>query len=267
MELPSQPDLRQLGDGYNTFNQWGADKRGDRRPRDYGDDGSLSGINTGNNIPCPSRSPPEPDPQGEELFPRNSFVNRRTPQAVMGLPETHSEVSSRKERIQLLASSEEDCKVEVITRTPPVKRQRFGNRQIPMITCSKQFEEDDSRQKSEVGKTNENPDQMPFWSFEEKEAEEYSRSLECQSYLKDNPTSRRECQTIGLALADSCHDSATNKILTNASHLPVHHNLVSLRTSDFDQYTVDKEEASVTEIEPAKVEHNAGKWNNTYSVQ
>lgn len=315
MELPSQPDLWQLHDRDNTFNPWGAGKRGDWRPRDYGDDGSLSGFNSGNNIPGPSRTSPEPEPQGKELFPRNGFVNRANPQAVMGLPETHSEISSRKEMIQLLASSKENCKAETIIHTPPVKRWRFGNLQIPIITCSKQSEEDDSGQKSEVGKTNENPAKMHFWSFEEKkeiteeikvnnnsareitekfefnsalfggvaesscdkvcenrqkEIEEYSRSLECQSYLKEKPTSRKESQKTSLVLADSCHDSAANEILTNGSHLPLHHTLVSVRTSDFDQNTEDKEKASAVETEPAKVEHvchNAGKWNNIYGVQ
>lgn len=300
MELTSQPDLRRLRDRDNTVKQWGADKRGDWRPRDYGDVGSLSGFNSGNNIPGLSRTPPEPDPKGDEFFPRNGFINRGNSQAVMGSPEPQSEISSRKDRNQLLASSGKDWKAEALTPTPPVKRRRFCNPQLPVITCSKQFEEGDSGQKCEVGKTNGNPDKVPFWSFEKKterseerishgeipeileahgvpesgcdgtcengqsETEESSRSLEYQGYLKEMRTPWRQSQKISLVLADPCHGSATNKTLTNGSHLPVHHMLVSLGTSDFDQSAEDERDASVVDREPAEREHvgrNSGKWN------
>lgn len=293
MELPSQPDLWQLYDRDNTFNPWGAGKRGERGPRDYGDDGSLSGFNSGNTIPDPTRTPLEPNPQGEELFPRNGSVNRGNPQAVMGLPETHREISSRKEGIQVLATSEEDCKAETIIHAPPVKRWRFGNLQIPIITCAKQFEEDG--QKSDAGKANEEKREITeeievdqksagertqkfelnaacFGGVAESSCDKvrengqkeigYSRSLEYQSYLNEKPTSRKESHKTSPVLAGSWHDSAANE-----SHLPVHHKLASVSTSETDQ---DKEKASAMEIEPAKVEHvwhNAGKWNNSYSVQ
>ncbi|KAK3567699.1 hypothetical protein QTP86_021632 [Hemibagrus guttatus] len=299
MALTSQPDLRQLHDRDNTVNQWGVDKQGDWRPRDYGH-GSLSGFNSGNNIPGPSRSSPEPDPQEEELLARNGFVNRGTLQAVMG-PKTHGRISSRKERIQPLASAEEGYNAEVITHSPPVKRWRFGNLQIPIISCSKQFKEDDFGQKCEVVKANENIDKVQFWNFKEKtaiteelaveqnsyeevkgkiefnsglfggvvkdiscdqacgneheETEEDSRSLEYDRYWKETPTSRNMSQKISLILAGSNHASATNKILTYGSHLTVHHTLGSLRTSDSDKCTEDKEKASAVHTESAKVQH------------
>lgn len=289
MELPSQPDLRQLHDRDNTVNQWGVDKQGDWGPGDYGD-GSLSGFNSGNNIPGPSRSPPEPDPQGEELLARNGF-NRGTLQAVMG-PKTHGNISSRKERIQPLASVEEEYNAEVIAHSPPVKRWRFGNLQMPIITCSEQFKEDDSGQKCEGVKANDkmqfkektitedvDVEQNPYRGVREKtefnsglfcggvediscdkacEHEEDSRSLEYDRYLKETPTSRN---IISLVLPDSNHDSATNKTLMYGSHLPVHHTGGSLRTSDF-LCKEDKEEASAVQTESAKEEdigHHAGK--------
>lgn len=258
----------------------------------------------------PSKTLQEPDLQGDELFTRNGFIIRGNPHAVMGFPEACSEISSRKERIQVLASSEEDCKAKAITRTPPVKRWRFGNLHIPIITCLNLFQEDEME--SGVGKTNENPEEMPFWSFEKKtgtteeteddqnsyrevtekfefnsvlfgggvkesicdhvcenEKQEYSKSPKCQSYLQEMST-KRESQTVSLIVADSCHGSTTDKILTNGSHLPVHQTLVSLSTSDLNQYTEDKENGSVVETEQAQVEDvcfNAGKWNNTYTVQ
>lgn len=278
MELASQPDLRQLNDSdNNTFKPRGAAQQGDWRPSDYGDVGSLSGFNSGNNIPGLCRTPPEPYPQGYEPFPRNSFIHRGNPLAVMGLPGPHSETSGRKERNQLLVSCEGDWEAERVT--PPVKRWRFGNLQIPIITCSKQFEEKDTRLKCELGKPNEKPG---VWSFDKEteitdetdvnqncykeitekfefnsdlfggvtesrcdevcengqnEIGEYSRSPEFQGYLKEMP------------------------ILT--SHLPDHPTLVSISTGDFDQYTEDKQKASMLEREPAKVEddvdHSAGK--------
>lgn len=300
-ELPSQPGLQQLHDGDNTFSPWGRDKRVDCRPRDHGDVDSLTGFNSRNNIL---------DPQGDELFHRNGFVNRGNPQAFMGLPEPHSESSSTKEGIKVLASREKGCKAEAVNHTPPMKRWRFGNLRVPVITCSTQFEEEDSELMNKVGKTNENPDTMPFWSFEENteirderevnqdsygettekfefnsvlfrgvtessgdvckngqnEAEQYSRLLEDQSYLKEMLISRRESQEISLVLSNSCHHSATSKMLTHGSHLPVPYTLVSLRTSDFHQFTEDKEEASTVERGPAEVEHvcySAGRSSNT----
>lgn len=184
MEFPSQPDLWQLHDGENTFSQWGADKQGDWRPSDREDDCSLSGFNSGDNNSAPSSTPSEPDPQGDQLFPRNDFINRGSPQAVPGLPEAHSKIPCRKENIQLLASSDENGKAEAITRTPPVKRRRFGTLNIPKTTCLKQFEGDDIEQKSEVGKTNENPNKMPFWSFD-KGAETTEKTEVEQNFYKE----------------------------------------------------------------------------------
>lgn len=306
MKRPSRPDLQQLHEKDNTLKQWGAEIQGDWRPRDFEDDGNLSGFNPGNNIPSPSKSPPEPNPLREELLHRNDFVNRGTLQAVMGLPKTHSRISGRKERIQVIASLEEGNKAEAITQTPPVKRWRFDNLHLPITTCSRRFEKDDSGQKSDIVKANEYLEKMQFKvktalteeikvdliSYGEvtgkfkyhsglfegfvkdsscdkvcenyyQELDEDPRSLECHRHLKEKPTSRTVRQNISLVLADSCHDSGTNKILTYGSHLPVHHTLGSLRTSDSDQGTGDKEQASAVETESDKVEivcHRAGKW-------
>lgn len=269
MELPSQHDLQLLHDRDNRFNQWGADTQGDWRPRDYGDDGSMSEFNRGNNIRGPSRTLPQPDPQGEQLFTMDGFINRGNPQAVVGLPEECSDIFSKKEEIQFLASSKD----EAITHTSPVKRLRFGHFQFPIVIYSKQFEGNNSGQKRKGGETNDTPEKMQVWSFEEKpeiteerendqnsegeitkefEIEEGSRSLEDQSYLKDMPLFHKENQKICIFSAD-CHDLAANRTLTNKSHLPVHHTSVSVITSNFIQHTEDKEQAS--EAKSAKVEH------------
>lgn len=184
MEFPSQPDRWQLHDGENMFSQWGADKEGDWRPSDREDDCCLSGFNSGNNNSAPSRTPSEPDTQGNQLFPRNDFIKWGNPQAVTGLPEAHSNIPCRKENIQLLASSDENGKAEAITHTPPEKRRRYGTLNIPKTTCLKQFEEDDTGRKSEVGKTNENPNKMPFWSFE-KETETTEKTEVEQNFYKE----------------------------------------------------------------------------------
>ncbi|KAF7706589.1 hypothetical protein HF521_019843 [Silurus meridionalis] len=285
------PDLRQLHNQDNTFNQCRADNRGNWRQRDCGDDVSLSGFNSGNNIQGLSRSPPELDLQGEELFQRNGFVRRGSPQAVMELPETCSEIFNRSKRIQLLACNEEDCKVEAITHTPAVKRQRFANVQIPIITCLKQFEEDYSGQKNEDVRTYKNLDTVQFCCFEEKtkiteevDLNSYAETSEklkfnsvlfegvfkesgdkvCEtgqkeieeysrSNLKESSTSRKESQKTSLLLDDSCHDSDTNKIPTNEGDLFVHHNLVSL--SDRVQYTKDRENEAAVETGPAETKH------------
>ncbi|KAM9500848.1 DNA polymerase nu [Clarias gariepinus] len=143
-------------------------------------------------------------------------------------------------------------------------------------TCNKGlmfFEGNNSGQKRKGGETNDTPEKMQVWSFEEKpeiteerendqnsegeitkefEIEEGSRSLEDQSYLKDMPLFHKENQKICIFSAD-CHDLAANRTLTNKSHLPVHHTSVSVITSNFIQHTEDKEQAS--EAKSAKVEH------------
>ncbi|XP_058250136.1 DNA polymerase nu [Hemibagrus wyckioides] len=177
-------------------------------------------------------------------------------------PKTHGSILSRKERILPLASVEKDYNAEVITHSPPVKRWRFGILQVPIITCSKQFKEDDSGQKCEGVKAN---DKMQFWNFKGKTAiaeeidvkqnpygevrektefnpglfgggvkgvscdkacehEDDSRSLEYDRYLKETPTSRNISQKI------------------------------SLGASDFEKCKEDKEKASAVQTESAKVE-------------
>ncbi|XP_047675713.1 DNA polymerase nu [Tachysurus fulvidraco] len=285
MKRPSRLDLQQLREKDNTLKQWGAEVQGDWRPRDYEDDGNLSGFNPGNNIPSPRKSPPEPNPLREELLPGNDFVNRGTLQTVMGLSMTHSRISGRKERIQLMASLEEGNKAEAITQTPPLKRWRFDNLHLPITSCSRRFERDDSGQKSDIVKANENLEKMQFKvktalteeikvdqiSYGEvTEKFKYHSDLfegvvkdsscdnVCENYYQEvdedpRSTSRTVRQNISLILADPCHDSCTNKTLTYGSHLPVHHTLGSLRTTDSNQGTEDKEQASAVETESDKV--------------
>ncbi|XP_060731479.1 DNA polymerase nu [Tachysurus vachellii] len=237
MKRPSRPDLQQLHEKDNTLKQWGAEIQGDWRPRDYEDDGNLSGFNPGNNIPSPSKSPPEPSPLREELLHRNDFVNRGTLQADMGLPKTHSRTSGRKERIQLMASLEEGNKAEAITQTPPLKRWRFDNLHLPITSCSRRFEQDDSGQKSDIVKANENLEKIQF-----KVKTALTEEIKVDQISYGDVTEKFK------------YHSGTNKTLTYGSHLPVHHTLGSLRTSDSDQDTEDKEQASAVETESDKVE-------------
>lgn len=253
---------------------------------DYGDVGILSGFNSGNNIPGPCITLPEPYPQGDQPFLRTGFINR-------GKPQSHSETSGWKERNQLLASCEEDWEAESVTL--PIKRWRFGNLQIPIITCSNKFEENGVVQKCELGNPNENPDTVPFRSIDKQTEKNKETEVDQNCYeerterfkftsvlfngvtqsscgkvrkngqkdLKDMSIPAREIRKICPILADPRHDSATNTSLTNGSHLPDHHMLVSVSTRDFDQYTEVKQKASMLEREPARLEHvhhSAGKW-------
>ncbi|TSN12228.1 HAUS augmin-like complex subunit 3 [Bagarius yarrelli] len=275
MKLPSQPDPLQLNNRDNWFNPWGADKPGDSRPGQYDYDGNLSVFGSGNNIPGPCRSLPEP--QEEELFLQNGIVNTGALQMVMGLPET------------------EYSETGVIDYTPPVKRWKFGNPQAQILTCLKQFEDDSGKKRDhEDPKTNIN--KMQFLRFDEKnpvsgvdqnshtettkkfqinllfggthrEMEECSKSPEYHGCLKETPTSKDANQKISLVLAESYYDSTTYKMLTYGDHLPVHHTFDSVQPSDSDQCTEGNKKRSAAETSLAIEEHvcqNADPYNMKY---
>ncbi|XP_035375880.1 DNA polymerase nu [Electrophorus electricus] len=149
--------LFQSGD--NTFSQWGEDEASDWRLIDHGDDDSLLALNAGN-----VTVPGSPEPCSRKGC--TSWGNQNAGPDV-AFPQTLSEISGRKGKVQQLCPSEGTASAD---RIPTVMQWSIGHLQTPTLTCSKQFEEDDHGQGSEIEKGNRGGSEaMDF--FEERLAE------------------------------------------------------------------------------------------------
>ncbi|KAL7880522.1 hypothetical protein SRHO_G00027760 [Serrasalmus rhombeus] len=191
MELPSQPAISLFQSKDNTFSQWETDEPGSLKLRDYGLDGSLLALND-NKITVSGNHILKIHTQSEEPFPMKDFSDWEDPQAVpdaIVVPEKQREISRTKKNIRLMCLSEDVFKAERVTRAPPRKRWCFGHLQMPAMSCSKDFIEE---QKRDFGRQNREG------SSKKMEADCFEGKMETVEGVMKMPKQRKD-QEVGMS--------------------------------------------------------------------
>ncbi|XP_037399622.1 DNA polymerase nu [Pygocentrus nattereri] len=191
MELPSQPAISLFQSKDNTFSEWETDEPGSLKLRDYGLDGSLLALND-NKITVSGNHILKIHTQSEEPFPMKDFSDWEDPQAVpdaIVVPEKQREISRTKKNIRLMCLSEDVFKAERVTRAPPRKRWSFSHLQMPAMSCSKDFIEE---QKSDFGRQNREG------SSKKMEADCFEGKMETVEGVMTMPKQRKD-QEVGMS--------------------------------------------------------------------
>uniref|UniRef100_A0A8B9JB99 DNA-directed DNA polymerase n=1 Tax=Astyanax mexicanus TaxID=7994 RepID=A0A8B9JB99_ASTMX len=186
LQLSNVADLSPFHSNINTLNRQKTDQL-NLRLSDYSNGTSLLVLSADRKGTVAENNIPETDSHRKKTFLRTTFAYCGDPQlgttTVVSQEQKHQEISSKTGKIQVMHPTKKESKAKRVTHSPPCKRWRSGHVQMPVVSCFKDFveEEDNGLERAPAEQNcDESSGEKEVWYSEEKRNE--STEIVCEEW-------------------------------------------------------------------------------------
>ncbi|XP_022534199.2 DNA polymerase nu isoform X2 [Astyanax mexicanus] len=186
LQLSNVADVSPFHSNINTLNRQKTDQL-NLRLSDYSNGTSLLVLSADRKGTVAENNIPETDSHRKKTFLRTTFAYCGDPQlgttTVVSQEQKHQEISSKTGKIQVMHPTKKESKAKRVTHSPPCKRWRSGHVQMPVVSCFKDFveEEDNGLERAPAEQNcDESSGEKEVWYSEEKRNE--STEIVCEEW-------------------------------------------------------------------------------------